>query len=70
MTEVTHCARREAFAGLKSDQIKRLKDPEAENARLHRARSDFMLEKLILKDAASGTWQAPPRSRILQPMIS
>jgi putative transposase len=29
---------------------------EAENARLRRAVSDLTLEKLILKEAASGNW--------------
>jgi len=34
--------------------VKRLKELEAENARLRRAGSDLTLEKLILKEAASG----------------
>jgi putative transposase len=36
--------------------VKRLKELEAENARLRRAVSDLTLEKLILKEAASGNW--------------
>ena len=47
---------RQEFGGLKGDQVKRLKDLEAENARLRKAVSDLTLEKLILKEAASGNW--------------
>jgi putative transposase len=34
--------------------VRRLKELEAENARLRRAVSDLMVEKLILKEAARG----------------
>jgi putative transposase len=34
--------------------VKRLKELEAENARLRRAVSDLTIEKLILLEAASG----------------
>ena len=56
VTEVTYYRWRQEFGGLKGDQIKRLKDLEAENARLRKAVSDLTLEKLILKEAASGNW--------------
>jgi len=36
--------------------VKRLKDLEKENERLRKAVSDLTLEKLILKEAASGNW--------------
>jgi hypothetical protein len=36
--------------------VKRLKALEAENARLRRAVSDLTLEKLILREAASGNF--------------
>ena len=39
---------RQQFGGLKSDQLKRLKDLEAENARLRRAISDLTLDMVIL----------------------
>ena len=55
-TEVTYYRWRQEYGGLKSDEVKRLKDLEAENARLRRAVSDLTLEKLILKEAASGNW--------------
>jgi putative transposase len=54
VTEVTYYRWRSEYGGLKSDQVKRLKELETENARLRRAVSDLTLEKLILKEAASG----------------
>jgi hypothetical protein len=41
---------------LKGDQVKRLKDLEKENDRLRKAVSDLTLEKLILREAASGNF--------------
>ena len=40
VTEVTYYRWRQEFGGLKSDQVKRLKDLEAENARLRRRNQD------------------------------
>jgi putative transposase len=54
VTEVTYYRWRNEYGGLKGDQVKRLKELEAENARLRRVVSDLTLEKLILKEAASG----------------
>ena len=54
VTEVTYYRWRQEYGGLKSDQVKRLKDLEQENLRLRKAVSDLTLEKLILKEAASG----------------
>ncbi len=56
VTEVTYDRWRQEYGGLKRDQVKRLKEVEAENARLRRAVSDLTLEKLILREAASGNW--------------
>lgn len=56
VTEVTYYRWRQEFGGLKSDQVKRLKDLETENARLRRAVSDLTLDKLILKEAAGGNF--------------
>ena len=56
VTEVTYYRWRQEFGGLKSDQVKRLKDLETENLRLRRAVADLTLDKLILKEAASGNW--------------
>ena len=56
MTEVTFYRWRQEYGGLKGDQVKRLKELETENARLRRAVSDLTLEKLILREAASGNF--------------
>ncbi len=56
VTEVTYYRWRSEYGGLKGDQVKRLKELEAENTRLRRAVSDLTLEKLILKEASSGNF--------------
>ena len=56
VTEVTYYRWRKEFGGLKADQVKRLKDLETENARLRKAVADLTLDKLILKEAASGNF--------------
>jgi putative transposase len=56
VTEVTFYRWRQEYGGLKGDQVKRMKELEAENARLRRAVSDLTLEKLILREAASGNF--------------
>lgn len=44
------------FGGLKVDQAKRLKELEAENAKLKKLVANQALENLILKDVASGNF--------------
>src|ERR687890_1444266 len=56
VTEVTYYRWRREYGGLKGDQVKRLKELEAENARLRRAVSDLTLDKLILQEAAKGNF--------------
>ena len=56
VTEVTYYRWRKEFGGLKTDQVKRLKELEKENERLRKAVSDLTLEKLILREAASGNF--------------
>ena len=56
MTEVTYYRWRQEFGGLKTAQVKRLKELEAENVRLRRAVSDLTLDKLILQEAARGNF--------------
>ena len=56
VTPFTYYRWRKEFGGLKTDQVKRLKELEKENERLRKAVSDLTLEKLILKEAASGNW--------------
>ena len=54
VTEVTYYRWRQEYGGLKTDQVKRLKDLETENTRLRKAISDLTLDKLILREAAKG----------------
>jgi transposase-like protein len=56
VTEPSYYRWRTEFGGLKLDQVRRLKELERENARLRKAVSDLTLEKVILKEAASGKW--------------
>ena len=56
VTEVTYYRWRNEYGGLKSDQLKRLKDLETENARLRKAISDLTLDKLILQEASRGNY--------------
>lgn len=60
VTEVTYYRWRQDYGGLKSDQVRKMKELEAENARLRRAVSDLTLDKLILAEAARGNFVAPP----------
>src|SRR5262249_45240536 len=53
VSEVTYYRWRQEF-GLKTEQVKRLKDLELENSRLRKAVSDLTLDKLILQEAARG----------------
>ncbi len=54
VTEATYYRWRAEYGGLKLDQVRRLKELARENARLRKAVSDLTLEKVILKEAASG----------------
>ena len=56
VTEVTYYRWRQQYGGLRSDQVKRMKDLEAENTRLRRAVSDLTLDKMILAEAARGNF--------------
>jgi ACT domain-containing protein len=56
VTDVTYYRWRSEFGGLKTDQIKRMKDLELENQRLRKAVSDLTLDKLILSEAAKGNF--------------
>lgn len=56
VTPFTYYRWRKEFGGLRTDQVKRLKELEKENKRLRKAVSDLTLEKLILRDAASGNY--------------
>ena len=53
---VTYSRWKQEYGGLKTDQVKRLKELEQENLRLRRAVSDLTLDKLILTEAAKGNF--------------
>ena len=55
-SEVTYYRWRQEYGGLKTEQVKRLKELEQENSRLRRAVSDLTLDKLILQEAARGNF--------------
>ena len=55
-SEATFYRWRKEYGGMKTDQLKRLKELEKENVRLRRAVSDLTLDKLILKEAAKGNF--------------
>ena len=44
------------FGGLKTDQIRRMKELEVETERLRKAMADLTLDKLILQEAARGNY--------------
>ena len=54
VSEVTYYWWRQEFGGLKTEQVKRLKDLELENSRLRKAH--LTLDKLILQEAARGNF--------------
>ena len=56
VTEVTYYRWRQEYGGLKSDQVRKLKELETENSRLRRAVSDLTLDKMILAEAARGNF--------------
>jgi transposase-like protein len=53
ITEQTYYRWRREYGGLKTDQAKRLKELERENARLKRLVADAELDKAILREAAN-----------------
>ena len=55
VTPFTYYRWRKEFGGLKTDQVRRMKDLEVENARLRKAIADLTLCKLILQEASQGT---------------
>jgi transposase-like protein len=56
VTDVTYYRWRSEYGGLKTDQVKRMKDLELENQRLRKVVSDLTLDKLILSEAARGNF--------------
>jgi transposase-like protein len=56
VTEVTYYRWRQEYGGLKSDQVRRMKELELENQRLRKAVADLTLDKQILAEAARGNF--------------
>ena len=56
VTEVTYYRWRQEYGGLKSSQVKRMKELETENQRRRKAIADLTLDKLILQEAARGNY--------------
>jgi transposase-like protein len=56
ITDQTYYRWRKEYGGLKTDQAKRLKELERENARLKKVVADLALDKAILKEAANPNW--------------
>ena len=55
ITDKTYFRWRKTHGGLRIDQAKRLRDLEAENARLKKAVAELTVDKIILKEVAEGT---------------
>ncbi len=56
VSDQTYYRWRKSYGGMKVDQARRLKELEAENARLKRAVADLTVDKLILKEVAEGKY--------------
>jgi putative transposase len=56
VTEVTYYRWRQEYGGLKTDQVRRMKELEKENQRLRQAVADLTLDKLILQEASRGNF--------------
>lgn len=56
ITEQTYYRWRKEYGGLRTDQAKRFKNLERENARLKKLLAEAELDKAILREAASGNF--------------
>jgi len=56
IAEQTYYRWRKEYGGMQIAQAKRLKELEKENARLKKAVAELTLDKLILKEAATGNF--------------
>jgi putative transposase len=56
ITEQTYYRWRKEYGGVRTDQAKRFKDLERENARLKKLLAEAELDKAILREAASGNF--------------
>lgn len=56
VTEQTYYRWRREYGGMGTEQLRRLKELEKENARLRKVVADLSLEKAILAEAAKGNF--------------
>lgn len=56
VSDATYYKWRKQYGGMQVSQARRLKELEQENARLKKAVAELTLDKLILKEAASGNF--------------
>lgn len=56
VSEQTYYRWRNQYGGMKSEEAKRLKELEQENARLKKLLAEAELDKAMLKEIASGNW--------------
>jgi len=56
VSEQTYYRWRSMYGGMKSEEAKRLKELELENARLKKLLAEAELDKAMLKELASGNW--------------
>jgi len=56
VTEQTYYLRKKKYGGMGIEQLKELKRLQKENERLRRAVSELPLDKLIVKEVASGNF--------------
>jgi transposase-like protein len=56
ITDQTYYRWRKEYGGMGTEQVKRLKELEKENARLKKVVADLSLEKAILAEAARGNF--------------
>jgi transposase len=56
VSEQTYRRWRAQYGGMKADDVRRLKELEAENAQLKRLVADKELENLALREIAKGNW--------------
>jgi transposase len=56
VSEQTYYRWRNQFGGMKAEDVKRLRELEAENARLKRIVADQVLENQALREVSRGNW--------------
>jgi putative transposase len=63
VTEVTYYRWRQEYGGLRTNQVRRMKELELEDQRLRKAVADLTLDKQVLAEAARGVKGVPETVR-------